>query len=272
MLAGMVTRALLVAVAMLVTAGCSVLAPLAAAPTPQACGAVFAPQRCELIIDAAAERAGVDRGAVIRIDIVPEPTPQVMPDGTVILQTRGGAAPLVVRVTLADGTTSEMVACGGVSMEPMCTDEPHLRASSVTMGGYRDIPCAGEPPAGCATPHPPPTGDALAAAEPIRIDRVDIPIDRAGQHEVSVGEGSLPNGILTEASFAFLDDWPPGVRIGDGVVHLDVRSLEPDGVPFDSYYSHGWREGVERVEAVLVFDVDHAEPGATLSVSDVVVR
>jgi len=37
-------------------------------------------------------------------------------------------------------------------------------------------------------------------------------------------------------------------------------------------YEHGWREGIEGVEAVLVFDVFRFEPGATLSIRDVVVR
>ena len=37
-------------------------------------------------------------------------------------------------------------------------------------------------------------------------------------------------------------------------------------------YEHGWVDGVAPVEAVLVFEVDDFEPGATLEVEDVVVR
>jgi hypothetical protein len=62
------------------------------------------------------------------------------------------------------------------------------------------------------------------------------------------------------------------MSIADANVLLDIRSLEPDGKPFDNYYVHGWREGVERIEAVLVFEVTRFEPGATLSIADVVVR
>jgi hypothetical protein len=82
----------------------------------------------------------------------------------------------------------------------------------------------------------------------------------------------LPNGILTEASFRFIDDWPAGVSIAGGSVLLKVRSLEPGGRPFDNYYQHGWREGTERVLAELVFEVSRYEPGAVLSIADVVVR
>ena len=54
--------------------------------------------------------------------------------------------------------------------------------------------------------------------------------------------------------------------------HVEIRSLEPDGKPFHNVYEHGWRDGLERVEAVLVFDVKRFDPGATVEVRDVVVR
>ena len=53
---------------------------------------------------------------------------------------------------------------------------------------------------------------------------------------------------------------------------IELRSLEPDGKPFQNYYDHGWRPGVERVEAILVFDVLWFEKGAILDIRDVVVR
>ncbi len=54
--------------------------------------------------------------------------------------------------------------------------------------------------------------------------------------------------------------------------HVEIRSLEPDGKPFQNVHEHGWRDGLERVEAVLVFDVKRFDPGATVEVRDVVVR
>lgn len=53
---------------------------------------------------------------------------------------------------------------------------------------------------------------------------------------------------------------------------MEIRSLEPDGRPFDNYSMHGWREGVERIEAVLVFEVRRFDPGAVLVIRDIVVR
>ncbi len=62
------------------------------------------------------------------------------------------------------------------------------------------------------------------------------------------------------------------MSLKDGVASIRLRSLEPDGKPFENYYEHGWRPGVERVEAILVFEVLWSEPGAVLSIRDVVVR
>ena len=123
-----------------------------------------------------------------------------------------------------------------------------------------------------ATPLPTIEAAAAVSAEPLTIARVDVPLDHVGEYEVSLGDATLPNGILTEATFGFVDDWPPGVSISSGEVWLHVRSREPDGKLFDNYYNHGWRAGTERVEAVLVFTVDHVDPGAVLPIRDVVVR
>lgn len=253
---------------------CGAIARLAPAPTPQPCDQVFSDVRCDLIVDVVAEGAGVDREEIVAIMIVPEPTPEVQLDGSVILETRSGGPRLIVDAQLRDGTVHREAMCGGVSagFVPVCMDEPTLQPMSVTISGYRDVPCFDEAGQDCATPHPSIDPDAADAAEPILIDHVDVPIDHDGDYEVRVAEGSLANGILTEASFGFVVPWPDDLTIPDGRVLLDVRSLEPDGRPFDNYYMHGWRDGVERVEAVLVFTVSRFEPGATLKIRDVVVR
>lgn len=51
-----------------------------------------------------------------------------------------------------------------------------------------------------------------------------------------------------------------------------MRSLEEDGLPFRNIYDHGWRDGVERVEVVVRFEVLRFEPGAVLSLRDLLVR
>ena len=93
-----------------------------------------------------------------------------------------------------------------------------------------------------------------------------------GAYEVPLGEVSLPNGIATVASFEFAEPWPLDVSLGQGVAQFDLRSLEPDGKPFQNYFDHGWRPGVERGEAVLTFDVLWFKKGAVLDIRDVVVR
>jgi len=253
---------------------CSVLEGLAPPATPTPCAMAFSEARCEAIRVSVARDLGVDPSDISTMEVLPAPTPERAEDGSIILNLGGGPAP-EVGVVLIDGSAHRVtLPCGGIAgaFVPACMEEPALTPSSVTIGGYRDVPCPGEPPDGCATPQPPTQPDAVAEAAPIEIAALDVPIDRVGQFEVVVGSGSLPNGILSEASFALAESWPDGVVILEGSVFLDVRSLEPDGRPFDNYYLHGWRKGVERIEAVLVFHVDHVEPGGMLRIRDLVVR
>lgn len=253
---------------------CGAAARLAPAPTSQPCDRLFSAVRCDLIVDVIAEQAGVDRDEIVAIQIVPEPTPEIQLDGTVILEARSGGPRLIVDAQFRDGTVHRATMCGGISAGsvPVCMEEPRLQPMSVTISGYRDVPCFDDEGQHCATPHPPVDPAAAAEASLIRIDDLEIPIDHEGAYEVHVADGSLPNGILTEASFGFVVAWPADVTVPDGRVLLDVRSLEPDGRPFDNYYLHGWRDGVERIEAVLVFDVSRFAPGAVLAIRDVVVR
>jgi hypothetical protein len=166
-------------------------------------------------------------------------------------------------VTLADGTIRQVSMCGGVDMSPPCVDDPHLTTSSV-MQGYHDVP-EGSSPVPSAAP------DALEEAKGLLIGRLDIPIDHTGLNEIVLGEAWLPNGLLTTAEFQLVDAWPSDLSIVDGRVTLEVRS-RPDGKVIWNIYEHGWREGIEGVEAVLVFDVIHFDAGATLRIQDVVVR
>ena len=249
---------LLVAIA---TAGCNLIP--AVVEVPRDCAAEFSAARCLAIADEVAAEVDRDRGDVTSVTIVPDPPPE----GAVL----GGPWPIKILITFKDGTTHEGGICGGVDISPACSDTPHLDARSV-MGGYHDVPCAGEPPDGCPSRIPSPKPDVVATSEPIAIDARSIAIDHDGPFEVTLGEGSLANGILTEASFEFQDPWPPDIALRDGAVFLEVRSLEPDGRPFDNIYLHGTRPGVERVEAVLRFDVLWFEQGAELGIRDVVVR
>ena len=246
--------------------GCDLLTGTIQRPqVPQPCGQVFGDARCLVMIDAAAYQLHRTREDVVSLEVLPPPTPEVR-DGVTIIQTRGGAAPIELQVTLADGSTRLVSMCGGIPSGPACSDDPHIDTYSISLPGvgYHDVPEG-------ASQVPSAAPGALADATELRIDAVDIPIDHIGAYEVRLGEAELPNGLLTTADFALGDDWPPGVTIIDGGVSLEIRSRE-DGRTLWNIYEHGWREGTERVEAVLVFDVFHFEPGATLSIQDVVVN
>jgi hypothetical protein len=249
-------------------AGCSMFAD--AAPAPRECGQAYGTQRCLAMTDEAASRIDRTRDDVATTEIVPDPPP---PDG--ILPTLGGAASITVRVRFTDGLSTDARMCGGIPSGPACMDTPQLEARSSVGdgGGYHDVPCPdGSPPHSCGTPLPTLQAAAVAAARPLSVRRLAIPIDHRGTYEVSLGEASLANGIATSASFEFVDDWPLDVSLLEGVAQINLRSLEPDGKPFQNYYDHGWRPGVERVEAILAFDVLWFKPGAVLAIRDIEVR
>ncbi len=240
----------------------------APAPTPQDCAQAFSAARCLAIVDKIAADTAVRRENIVRVEILPGPTPEIR-DGIVILQGRSGGEPLDVRVTFADGAQETlMLGCLGISgsSDPWCMDEPSLGAGPRNaLEGYRDVPEG-------STPVPTIAPDAAAEARPLRVAKLDIPIDRVGDHEVVLGEATIPNGILTRASFALADDWPAGVTIVSGDIRLEVRSLDDGGVPLLNAYEHGWRPGTERVQAVLLFHVDRFDPGSVLTVVDVSVE
>jgi hypothetical protein len=208
--------------------------------------------------DWVAAQLGTTREQIASLDVIPQPTP---------VGVSTGGPPVHVSVTLRDGSVHRLdLYCelgGGVQ----CADDPQLVASSVMHGGYFDGTEA-QLLGGRPTTAP----DALADAMPLRIARLDIPIDHAGHYEVSIGEARLPNGILTAADFALVESWPTGVSIVDGGVALDIRSLDQGGKPIRNIYEHGWHPGTERVEAVLVFDVFAFDPGATLGIRDLIVQ
>jgi len=220
----------------------------------------YAMARCEAIVENALANAGVDRGAVTRVEL-DRPEPQGM--------NLGGSLAAVVRLHVADGrTVDHEVWCVGVGTQYLawCVDDPELE---LWFGGYHDVPCAGEPPAGCATPivlDP----AAVAAARPLRIAAIDVPAT-VGRHEITLGTVTLANGYLEQSSFTLADPAPDGASIPDGI-RLEVRPTDPTRPPFGNVYDRGIVPGVEEAEVLLVFDVAAAPDGAVLQVRDVEVR
>ena len=244
--------------------------PTAALPDLTACEETFSSVRCANMVDYAAAQLKTSRDEIVTIEVLPPPTPELI-DGVSVISLGGATVDTLVR--LRDGSVHEVsMGCGGIP-PIQCRDDPQLEATSPTLAGYWDVPCSGEPPDGCATPVPSPDPGPLAAAKDLRVPRLDIPIDHDGQYEVSIGEATLPNGILSVAEFEFVSqDWPSDFAIAEGIVRLDIRSLDDPDRLFWNIYDHGRIEGTERVEAFLVFDVLHHDPGAVLSIEDLVVR
>lgn len=87
-----------------------------------------------------------------------------------------------------------------------------------------------------------------------------------GAYSIQVGEATLPNGILTEATFGLADDSPSDVLVTPDGMLLTITSLD-GGPPFDNAYRRGWHAGTERVRAWLTFSVEWFEPGAVLRVT-----
>jgi hypothetical protein len=249
-----VRRVVALALLVLVGGGCKSLPDIP--QSPKACVEIYPQDRCLAMIDAAAAEISRNRGDVTGIFIVHDPPPE----GT----TSGAARPIRVRINLEDGTTHDARMCGGIPSGPACSDEPRLESRSA-LAGYTDVPAG-------STPLPTVAPAAARSASRIVIDTLTISVERRGEYEIVLGEGSLPNGVWTTGFFEFVESWPRDVALRDGLVWLALRSLEPDGKPFDNYYMHGWRPGIERFEAVLRFDVLWFEPGADLTIQNVVVR
>lgn len=251
-------------------AGCSI-GPFAGglAATARPCAAAYRAERCEAMLTLAAERLNVADADVTSIAIAPPPTPR--PDG--VLETRGGARPLVVLAQMGPDPMAvrEVEMCGGLPSGPACMDDPAWAIGTSIGNGYGDVPCAGEPPAGCATPVPARDQDAIAAASALRIaDRV-IAVPGVGHQEVRIGEATLPNGVLTVAHADLVDPWPDGVRFSSDGIRLEIRSLVPGRPGFMNIHEHGWYPGTEAVEVLLVFDARRADPGATIEIRDLIV-
>ena len=269
--------AALLALASVLLAGCELIGaggagPQVPLPYPAGCPAFdLSPGRCAAIVDALASRAGIVPHEATAIELLGDSCAEGN-DGT-RLCTRTTQFVVRVRFTMADGTRlEESQFCGvGGQFTILCTDDPEIHVGLPTEA-YFDVPCSGDDMSSCATRMPGPDTAAAAAEQPIDVPHLDVPIDHAGAFGIEVGHGSLANGILEESGMSVNDQAPAGFLLDESGVRLLIESLEPDGRPFDNYYLHGRREGVERFRATLRFNVLSFEPGAVLTIQDIYVR
>lgn len=261
----------------LLVAGCSLVpdqlrpagAPDQVTTFPTGCADFQVTDRqCAFIVDRLAERLGVDRSTVREIQLLGDPGCGTDPG---VLCARTMAFVLRVRFIGNDGSAVEdSQFCIGGDVDLACTDPPAIRLSAPTLDGYGDVPCAGELPDGCASPVPTMHPAAASDGQPLRIAALDVPLDHVGVYSIPLGNAALPNGVLSETTFALVDARQTNFVLEDGVVRLVVAG--PDGRPIWNVYEQGWREATETVDVRLELEVRSAEPGAVLQVRDVVVR
>jgi hypothetical protein len=247
-----------------------------AVPYPEGCAAYdLSARRCAYIVDWARQQAGIDARDPVTIELLGDPA-RPTGDAASCGIDRAGGMSFVVRVrltTTAGGVSDHPLFCGmGGQWTLLCTDEPQIQIGSPTMNGYTDVPCSGEAPENpCATPVPTIEPAAAAAAVPLNVVAIDIPIDHVGLYSIPIGQAVLPNGILSEAQFGLIDDEPSDVLLGPEGMFLGIESLD-GGQAFKNIYERGWHPGTERVQATLTFTVEWFEDGAVLQVKDVHVR
>ena len=246
----------------MVVAGCDLIGAVGrptGGPYPEACAQWdYSARRCEAIVDRALKQADVDPDRVQSILLLPFEQDVRLGGGTVAM----------VRFELADGRhVDQDVRCVGVNMTPVCNEDARI---SIGAGLNHDVPCAGEPPAGCATLPPPPDSAAIAAATSFSLASLDVPLDHEGLYEIRLGTATLPDGHLSERSIRLVNDQPDSFWIGGGAL-LDVR---PDiaGRPFVGSIYRDPFDGPEPVTIFLVFEVTDLDSPSVLQVRDIVVR
>ena len=259
------TRSLVVVLvaASLALAGCG-LVPQTEVAYPGGCVRLgFSELRCRAIVSRATEQAGLQPDDVANVSFHAD-VPDRIDEGRQVVA--------VVRLSLrGGGERVEEVSCFARTIgkldDPVCNPQAQIEVGA---GIDHDVSCPGEPPAGCWTLPPEPRPASVAVARPLRVDRLDIPIERIGGHEIEVGDAGIPDGYLTERTLTLANPSPDDFWI-DGGIRLEVRSVDRPDMPFGSRYREPF-EGVERAKVFLVFQVSEASPGAVLEVRDIVVR
>ncbi len=229
---------------------------------PAACDSLgFSERRCAAIVERAKGENMIDPATVERIDILPPSR-----EGAISL---GGQQIARVRFNVT-GQPARVVDfwCTGVGSQGdlACADDPQVTISG---GVDHDVTCTGEAPENCATPPPTPRPAVVAAAKPLRVATLDIPLDHVGPYEVTVGTAGLPDGVLSHRSATLADSRPTAFWIRDGI-RLEVRPDLPGRPSVGSIYRDPF-DGVEPVTVVLLFEVSETTPGAVLQVRDIVV-
>lgn len=257
------SRPILLALAAMTLAGCGIAGFLGpqGGPYPDACADLGFPARQCAAMVARAEYLTGAVAADTPIDILPPKQ-----DGASI----GGSMISRVRFHLADGRERTVeIWCIGVGGGDYCTSD---RTIGIGAGHVdADVPCTGggDPPTGCATFPPTPRPESRAAAKPLRVPELDIPLDHLGHYEIALGEAGLPDGAFTNSAASVADERPTTFWIVDA--SIVIEPVDPARPPVGNIFREPF-DGVEQVRVTLVFDVTELEPGAVLQVRDILVE
>lgn len=241
-------------------------------PFPDGCPAfAMTVRRCTAVVDEAAMSANVDRSAAEAVWLLPEPGCGADPLGEgLAICTRTMSFVAGVRFDWAgQPSVRQSIFCGVGPPSLVCSETPGIQASDLH-SGYWDVPCTGEPPAGCPSPIPKPP-DPDHVGRPLLIDAVDVPVGAVGHHEEEIGRAVLVDGIVQEARFS-IDQVQDTFLLDPGIVRLELHSTIAGRPPFDNIYQRGVFPGPEEVRVVLVYDVAETRPEAVLRIQDVEVR
>ena len=123
----------------------------------------------------------------------------------------------------------------------------------------------------CSTPQPTPGTEASAAASPLQVAQLRVPLTATGPQRIRLGSLSLPDGYYTATSFMLMNG-------SDGTFVVENLRVELDpliaGRPpmRGSVATRPLMDGPEPFEAYLAFEVASFRPGAALDIADLFVH
>jgi hypothetical protein len=123
----------------------------------------------------------------------------------------------------------------------------------------------------CGSPYATLDPATRAKGTALRIDSLLVDVGKPGRHELVIGKLAFADGVHTSTFFKIANGDTNVYRVAQP--HVEFRSLLPGAPPFREVARDRPRvAGVEPVEAVVVWDVDFAVPGAVMEITDLAIE
>lgn len=133
-----------------------------------------------------------------------------------------------------------------------------------------DIECETEE-GPCGSPFETLDPKTMAKGTPLRIDSLNVEVGKAGHHELQIGRLAFAEGVHSRTFFKIVNGDTKVYRVSQ--THVEFRSLVPGAPSFGEVARDRPRvQGVEPVEAILVWDVDFAVEGAVMEIADLEIK